>query len=220
MKDVADRYGKLFADVDKRWQETSAAWQKLNGPQSQSKTPQPNGFADPNLEAIRQVLYGPDSPANVPPGEIMRLFDVPTAQKLRALRRKVDELDATHPGAPPRAMALVDNSTPTNPRVLVRGNPNNRGDEVPRQFLETLTNGKRQPFKEGSGRLELARAIASRENPLTARVFVNRVWLHLFGARLVRTPVISASAANRRPTPNCSITWPGDSWMRVGRSSN
>src|SRR5262249_22402980 len=40
----------------------------------------------------------------------------------------------------------------------------------------------------GSGRLELASAIANRDNPLTARVLVNRVWMHHFGAGLVRTP--------------------------------
>src|SRR4029077_2905569 len=68
------------------------------------------------------------------------------------------------------------------------GNPNNPGEEVPRQFLTILAGDHPEPFKEGSGRLELARAIASKDNPLTARVLVNRVWLHHFGAGLVRTP--------------------------------
>ena len=75
-----------------------------------------------------------------------------------------------------------------NPRVLVRGNPGRPGDEVPRRFLSIVAGDKRQPFKEGSGRPELARAIASPENPLTARVMVNRVWLNHFGQGLVRTP--------------------------------
>ena len=48
--------------------------------------------------------------------------------------------------------------------------------------------GPRAPFKDGSGRLELAKAIASKDNPLTARVFVNRVWMHHFGRGLVNTP--------------------------------
>jgi hypothetical protein len=108
--------------------------------------------------------------------------------ELRALQRKVDRLRVTHPGAPPQAMALVDAPTPTTPHVLLRGNPNNPGEAVPRQFLLVLAGPNRQPFQEGSGRLELARAIDSKDNPLTARVLVNRVWLHHFGNGLVRTP--------------------------------
>src|SRR5437899_865586 len=73
---------------------------------------------------------------------------------------KLEELDATHPGAPPRAMVLQDNSTPTNPYVFVRGNAGNHGPETPRQFLAVLSGEKRKPFEKGSGRLELAQAIA------------------------------------------------------------
>ncbi len=107
---------------------------------------------------------------------------------LRALQKKVDQWQVTAPSAPPRAMVLVDKPTPETPHVFLRGNPRNPGPEVPRQFLEVVAGEKRQPFRQGSGRLELARAIADRNNPLTARVLVNRVWLHHFGAGLVRTP--------------------------------
>ena len=60
------------------------------------------------------------------------------------------------------------------PVVFLRGNPGNRGPSVPRQFLEVVAGENRQPFKDGSSRLELARAIASKDNPLTARVMVNQ----------------------------------------------
>jgi mono/diheme cytochrome c family protein len=109
-------------------------------------------------------------------------------EELVQLQKKVDRLRATSPAAPPRAMVLVDRPSPVTPHVFRRGNPNRPGPSVPRQFLAVLSGEHRQPFHEGSGRLELARAIASRDNPLTARVFVNRVWLHLFDAGLVRTP--------------------------------
>ncbi len=88
----------------------------------------------------------------------------------------------------PRAMVLVDRSKPFDPYVFKRGNPGQHGPNVPRRFLKVLSGPERPPFEHGSGRLELARAITSPSNPLTARVLVNRVWMHHFGQPLVRTP--------------------------------
>jgi Protein of unknown function (DUF1553)/Protein of unknown function (DUF1549)/Planctomycete cytochrome C len=107
---------------------------------------------------------------------------------LRALEKKVDAFRASSKVAPPRAMVLQDAPSPTMPRILKRGNPNNPGPTVPRQFLGVLAGEKREPFTQGSGRLELARAIASKDNPLTARVLVNRVWLNHFGTGMVLSP--------------------------------
>ena len=86
-------------------------------------------------------------------------------------------------------MILRDRANPIEPVIFRRGVPSNRGDKVPRRFLQILEmvdQGK--PFQNGSGRLELAQAIASNANPLTARVIVNRIWQHQFGQGLVRTP--------------------------------
>jgi len=87
----------------------------------------------------------------------------------------------------PGPLMLVDLPKPREPRIFLRGNSRNPGDQVPRQFLAVLSGDDRQPFRQGSGRMEMARAIASQDNPLTARVWVNRVWTHLFGRGLVRT---------------------------------
>jgi hypothetical protein len=173
---VADVYRKAFAEVEETW--TAA----------QKETPSIAKLSNEQEETIRDVLYAEAGPAKVPDGEIPRLFDVPTGQKNRALQRKLEELDATHPGSPPRAMALKENSEPYKPHVFVRGNQFNRGAEVPRQFLALLAGPDRKPFQNGGGRLEMAEAIARKENPLTARVMVNRVWLNHFGVGLVRTP--------------------------------
>jgi hypothetical protein len=84
--------------------------------------------------------------------------------------------------------ALQEAAKPVTLRVHVRGNPATLGEEAPHRFLTVLATEEAPPFGQGSGRLELARAIASKDNPLTARVIVNRVWEHHFGRGLVRTP--------------------------------
>jgi hypothetical protein len=72
--------------------------------------------------------------------------------------------------------------------VQVRGNPLHTGDVTPRRFLEVLSADQPDAFRQGSGRIDLARAIFDDGAPLAARVFVNRVWRHHFGQGLVDTP--------------------------------
>jgi Protein of unknown function (DUF1553)/Protein of unknown function (DUF1549)/Planctomycete cytochrome C len=101
----------------------------------------------------------------------------------------INELKMTHDGSPERAMVVADRKDAHNSPVLIRGQQTTQGDMVPRGFLEVLSpGGKRVAFSKGSGRLELAEAITSKDCPLTARVLVNRVWLHHFGEGFVRTP--------------------------------
>jgi mono/diheme cytochrome c family protein len=138
----------------------------------------------PDHAVIRTTLGGP---SELPAAEIEKYFNRAHRDALVKLRKKVDEWKATGPGAPPRAMVLNDGPI-FNPYVFLRGNQNNHGVSVPRQFVEVVAGETRQPFKQGSGRLELAKAIASKDNPLTARVLVNRVWMHHFGKGIVATP--------------------------------
>ncbi len=137
--------------------------------------------------------------------------------RVRDLRNKIDLLNATA-GAPARAMVMVDNPAPMEPRVFVRGNPDRPGEPVKRQFVAVLTGGNPQPFTQGSGRLELGRAIASRDNPLTARVFVNRVWSHHFGKGLVRTPGDFGTRGDA-PTHPELLDWLATKFMEEGWSA-
>jgi hypothetical protein len=103
-------------------------------------------------------------------------------------QQELDRLAVRSPHAAPRAMALVDVEQPFTPRIFLRGDPSRPGDAVPRQFLQVLSRGEPKPFSHGSGRLDLARSIGDPKNPLTARVIVNRLWMHHFREPLVDSP--------------------------------
>jgi hypothetical protein len=85
--------------------------------------------------------------------------------------------------------------------VQPRGNPTAPGPVVPRRFLAVLSSGEPVPFHQGSGRLELARALVHEGGPLAARVIVNRVWKHHFGAGLVETPSDFGTQGSRPSHP-------------------
>jgi cytochrome c553 len=104
--------------------------------------------------------------------------------------RAISDLEVTDAAAPARANAIFDVRNPHDYPVLIRGEPANKGEIVPRRFLDILSPDpkKRPEYRSGSGRLELAEAIASPANPLTARVLVNRLWQQHFGEGFVATP--------------------------------
>lgn len=135
-----------------------------------------------------QKLFGAEDPTAVPFEDFWEVKTEGDSNVSRDYRLRLERLRVMHAwgGGPERAMALEDvPSPPQKGHIYVRGNPNNPGAEVERHFLSIL-GGRR--FSRGSGRLELAEAIANRDNPLTARVMVNRVWAQLFGRGLVATP--------------------------------
>jgi hypothetical protein len=183
LTEVARVYGQLLNGVEQLWQE------RVRRATLDGRVSEP--LPDRAIESLRQVFHGADSPPNVvmlPYGDLGLLPDRPSQAKLQELRNAVQNWLTTGPGAPARAMALEDSPAPFDPRVFVRGNPNNVGEPVPRRFLAVLSGTEREPFHDGGGRLDLARAIARRENPLTARAIVNRIWMHHFGTSLVATP--------------------------------
>ena len=88
----------------------------------------------------------------------------------------------------PRVIVGIGEGGPgINQPIFARGDCTRPGEAVPRRYLEAVSSSRDAFTSLGSGRLELAEQIASADNPLTARVMVNRVWHHLFGTGLVRT---------------------------------
>ena len=121
-----------------------------------------------------------------------------TTNRISQLSERIKLLEFNRP-RPAIAMAVEDNPEPEDCRINQRGNARQLGDIVQRGFLSTASKSKPRITAGASGRLELAAWIASDDNPLTARVFVNRVWHHLFGTGLVRS-VDNFGVGGERPT--------------------
>jgi cytochrome c553 len=99
------------------------------------------------------------------------------------------------------AMGVRERFEPQDSPLFIRGELDQPGGPVKRGFVEVLSPGAPTPIKRGSGRRELAEQLAGRDNPLTARVMVNRIWLHLFGRGLVPTPDNFGTAGQRPSHP-------------------
>ncbi|MCP4174700.1 MAG: DUF1553 domain-containing protein [Fuerstiella sp.] len=177
MSDVASVYGRILTET---YQKQVAA------DTSDSDRKPPDAAAE---QQLWQVLYGADSPFAMSPREALDAYLL-DAEQNRDLSQAYLTFDAWLVGtgqAPDRAHVLYDSQRVHEPHVFIRGNPERTGRQVPRTAPRLLGDSLSAPFTMGSGRLELANAIVSPDNPLTARVIVNRVWKHLFGTGLVQT---------------------------------
>jgi hypothetical protein len=182
--EVVAIYAKVFAGIAAK----AADYEKALAA-SKDSTGALAGFEPAEIQVINVPL--PLSPASVltTDGLVKEIDGWPLGLRNRGWKfASITAPLLTDAGADARAMVVEDKANPVNSPVFIRGLSENRGDIVPRHFLEILSGGKPSPFKHGSGRLELAQAIASKNNPLTARVIVNRVWLHHFGEGFIRTP--------------------------------
>ncbi len=164
------------------------------------------------LEKEREDLLAQVNPRKRDPQKNKEL----ARQRIELLNR-IDALDLSHPGSPPRAMILTDSTTPKDSPVFIRGEAQSKGPIAPRRFLECLSGPTRKPFTLGSGRIELANAIASKSNPLTARVAANRIWQHHFGEGLVSS-VDDFGAMGAAPTHPELLDWLATYFMEHGWS--
>ena len=109
-------------------------------------------------------------------------------QELQMLQQEMKRLQASGPKRP-RYMSVQEEAKIGDIRVHIRGTVHNLGETVPRSFLQVAAvETTPAPHSGQSGRLELGQWMIHRDNPLTARVFTNRIWHWLFSAGLSRTP--------------------------------
>jgi len=141
--------------------------------------------AEGKKDGIHEMLMRPASPMAVGVEGMDDFFTRKDLEHVVKMNNELKRLEINSPGAPPRAMVMTDKDKPNDVRIFIRGNPARQGDPAPRANL-TFLGG--QKFTDGSGRLELARSIVNRSNPLAARVMVNRVWMQHFGKPIVPNP--------------------------------
>ena len=136
--------------------------------------------------------------------------------EVKRLRRELDDHKKVMPSEPEMACAVEDGQ-PVTQHVFIRGDINNPGEEAPRTIPTILASDRPVSFGEGSGRRELAEWLTRPDNPLTARVMVNRIWLWHFGEGIVRTPD-NFGKMGERPTHPELLDWLARQFVQSGWS--
>ena len=136
-------------------------------------------------------------------------------QQIAAWQKEVQELEKKLSKLP--VAHTIHDGGNGDMHVALRGNLLKRGELAPRRFLRIITGAERVHYKEGSGRRQLAEAVVDPANPLTSRVFVNRVWQHHFGHGLVRTPD-NFGTLGEPPTHPALLDWLAASFVENGWS--
>ncbi len=135
---------------------------------------------------------------------------------LAAMKEELERLRKSAPRAPAQAHTLAESGSKDLP-VAIRGDLRRHGEPAPRRFLQILAGENAPLFREGSGRRQLADAVADPANPLTARVIVNRVWQHHFGQALARTPS-NFGVIGDKPTHPELLDWLAATFVEDGWS--
>ncbi|MFK7770175.1 MAG: DUF1553 domain-containing protein [Mariniblastus sp.] len=122
-------------------------------------------------------------------------------KEIQSLNQRLKQLKKSPPKRLDVAMTVTDTKNPSDGHLHIRGSVRNLGPIIPRGFVTVCCDESPQAKLDlnESGRLQLAEWIASPDHPLTARVYVNRVWRHLFGSGLVST-TDNFGAMGQRPT--------------------
>ena len=161
-------------------------------------------------------LFDDGGPFDIDADEVAVAFDDASRARIAELDRRIARGRETLPEDPPMANSVAEGES-VQQRVFVRGQHKNPGKIVPKRFPLVLAGGDQPEVDAGSGRLELARWLASDDNPLTARVIANRIWLWHFGEGLVRTPN-NFGIRGEAPTHPALLDWLARRFIQSGWS--
>lgn len=152
---------------------------------------------------------------NLQAEEIEALLSPEDLQARKEIQKEIDQISATRPAALPAVMGITDKAEPGQAHLLVRGNWRQKGDAVGPGYPALFSNGT--DLEPLNRRRQLAEWIANPDNPLTARVAVNRIWQYHFGKGLVRTPSDFGATGDRPSHPEL-IDWLAVEFVRRGWS--
>ena len=214
---TAAAYRKSFIATATLRRETMARWQQES---MEAKAAGKEAPAAPKFPAgadrfFTEVASG-KGPFALPEKDRESVISEGGRIRLASLESALKQLKDSGPPEPPLACALTEGKV-TEQRVFIRGNPENRGDVVPKRFPLILASDRQPPITSGSGRKELANWLTDPANPLTARVMANRIWQWHFGEGIVRTPS-NFGKAGERPTHPELLDYLADFFMKGGWS--
>ena len=171
-----EEHQKTLKSVQGKLAKTTRQYQNLKKQSARNKDRKPENKAG---------NAGKNGPGKNAPEPAKRMEDM--RRQMQELKKEVAKLRKNSPPDPDFAMGVAE-GTAAACRICLRGDPKKRGPAVERGFLNVIAASNQSAITDKtSGRRELAEWMVARENPLAARVMVNRIWHHLFGAGLVRT---------------------------------
>jgi len=149
------------------------------------------------------------------PEEIEALLAPEDLKTRKEIQDGIDKINKTRPKLLPAAMGVTDKDNPDKAYLLKRGDWRNKGEEVQPGLPQVLTGDTNLDLK--NRRRQLAQWIASADNPLTARVAVNRIWQYHFGKGVVRTPSDFGATGDRPSHPEL-LDWLATEFVKRGWS--
>lgn len=203
---IDSHYRPLFADAQNAWTELK----KTN--------PSAKELPDERLETARRALFDNSGFLTVP-AKASFAFDEATLDEYNKLAEEARVLESFSPDIP-SAMGVSESATVHALPIHIRGSHRNLGESIARDFPAVMKQTSSSPIlpKKQSGRLELANWIASSDHPLTARVYVNRVWGWHFGNAIVRSTENFGTLGDR-PTHPELLDWLARTFIESGWST-